>query len=218
MGRKRARGAIGKPPHGGYGAKLTVVYDETARKDFITGFRKRKDARRREALTRAAELAKEARKQARAESRRSILEAAGAGAAVCVEVVPEVDAVAGGGGAEEAFVDDEFSAAAFGSGSVVVTTTQLGDDVAGAGGEALAAALAEESRERLRALAAPALAEARARREAAAAAASSRERAAIAKQVKNRRALKNAAHRDKKEVRGGAARRGGVSKMNAVEF
>lgn len=193
---KRARSA--RPSSHG---KLTVIYDEAARKDFITGFRKRKDARRRDALEREAALQKEAHKQARAESRRAVLEAAGA--AGCgiprVEVVAEVEAPAA-----EAFADDSFSRRMFGSGEVLVFTSALG---AGAGeGEAVAAALAEESRERLRELAAPALAEARARREAEAEAAVARERSFLAKRVKNRKALKNAAFRDRKEVRGGGSK------------
>jgi hypothetical protein len=192
---KRARSA--RPSSHG---KLTVIYDEAARKDFITGFRKRKDARRRDALEREAALQKEAHKQARAESRRAVLEAAGA--AGCgiprVEVVPEVEAPAA-----EAFADDSFSRRMFGSGEVLVFTSALGAGAGAGEGEAVAAALAEESRERLRELAAPALAEARARREAEAEAAVARERSFLAKRVKNRKALKNAAFRDRKEVRGG---------------
>lgn len=59
----RGRGRSTPRPAG----KLVVLYDEDARKEYLTGFHKRKVERRKVAEERAAELEKEARREARAE-------------------------------------------------------------------------------------------------------------------------------------------------------
>jgi hypothetical protein len=153
--------------------KTSATYDEAARKDYLTGFKKRKDVRRKEAATQQEALAKEERRQARVEARRETLEANRL--LQHTLVLPDIflpqrgGSGGGGGGApaelkEEAFEDD-FSRAAFGVGSVVVTT-RLGGFGEEEGGAAAAAALAEESSDRLRELAAPVLAQQALRREA----------------------------------------------------
>jgi ribosomal RNA-processing protein 17 len=47
--------------------KYIAVFDEDARREFITGFHKRKDERRKEAQEVAAKLAKEAKRVAKQE-------------------------------------------------------------------------------------------------------------------------------------------------------
>lgn len=59
--------------------KLVVTYDEDARKEYLTGFRKRKAERRKVAQDRIKEMEKKARKEARDEVRREGHSGAGGG-------------------------------------------------------------------------------------------------------------------------------------------
>lgn len=57
--------------------KLVVTYDEDARKEYLTGFRKRKTERRKVAQDKIKELEKKARKEARDEVRSALVCACG---------------------------------------------------------------------------------------------------------------------------------------------
>jgi hypothetical protein len=147
--------------------KTSATYDESARRSWLTGFKRRRDDRKREAILSAGALAKEAARAVRTESRREASAAAAAARNAAGEIVPDWQPARA---ASDSFADD-FSRAAFGASSVVVTTTEgWGDDTV---------AIGEVDDDALRALAAPALAAARATREKEAAVRAKREREAL---------------------------------------
>ena len=174
--------------------KTFATYDEDARREFLTGFKKRKDERRAKALMQESDMAKEARRQARAESRREAQEQLEYANALTSEVMPDdygyADAVGGGGARDEAEFADDFSRAAFGASTVLVTTAE------GWGDEEAEMSLEKARDNELRELAAPALAAAAAVREADAA-------------LRNKRLAENLAARAKSASKNSKKRRGG---------
>jgi len=115
-----------------------VIFDESARRDFLKGFRKRKLQRKEAAATAAKEKEKAMRREARATAKRARMEAVGlmsgpdlTGADVTVFPIHaagardgEEDGEAAGGERSQTrtLSDDAFSKAAFGAASVVVAT------------------------------------------------------------------------------------------------
>lgn len=108
--------------------KLVVTFDESSRKEFVTGFRKRKQERRKKAIDEKAAIVKEARRQQRAKRRAAEAEVL----VVSTEVMQDpllqapgsaselgIDGAAAGSRTLE---DDDFSRRAFGADAVVVTT------------------------------------------------------------------------------------------------
>jgi hypothetical protein len=186
--------------------KTFATYDEDARREFLTGFKKRKDERRAKALIQESEMAKEARRQARAESRREAQEQLEYANGLTSEVMPDdygyAEAVGGGGGGgggarDEAEFADDFSRAAFGASTVLVTTAE------GWGDEEAEMSLEKARDDELRELAAPALAAAAAARDADATLRNKRLAEALAARAKS--ASKNS----KKRRGGGGNREGG---------
>ncbi len=187
---KRSRPSEHPPSRQRY-EKVSVVYDENARKEWLD-FRKRKNQRRKVAQTANYEREKETNRQEKLERR----EASRSAAALQTEtiVLPLVHHLTAGGGGgegsqevdgEEAFEDD-FTRQAFGEATVVVTTRQGLDE--GEEGQHLE----RETRERLRELAAPILEAQRLRREAEARALETRRRvAATEKAAKAKKKFKN---------------------------
>ncbi len=107
--------------------KISAEYDEVARKNWLTGFKVRKDARRAEAMVKQKDMELEVRRAARAEARKEAHAALEWQRSLTSEVMP--DLLPGGAAvpAESEFADD-FSRAAFGASTVVVTTSEgLGD-------------------------------------------------------------------------------------------
>jgi hypothetical protein len=104
--------------------KLSVVFDSEARREYLTGFSKRKKERRAQALKEALLKAKEDRANFKAEHRKA------AGGPVGSAQAREEDAASArtiaalaGAGTTVQQVSDDFSMQAFGSGMVTVTTT-----------------------------------------------------------------------------------------------
>lgn len=161
--------------------KTSALYDEDERKSWLTGFKRRRDERKREAILNAGALEKEAAQAARAESRREAAAAAAAAREAAGEIFADWQPSLA---ASERFADD-FSRAAFGASSVVVTTTE------GWGDEGVAVGDVDD--DALRALAAPALEAARIAREREAALRAKREREALIVRSEKMRRLKKKA-------------------------
>lgn len=133
--------------------KLVITFDESARRDFVTGFRKRKNQRRRKAEREKTAQEKEAKRTFRAEKKAEeeskIVVSTELMKDPLMAPVEDVDASSSdedktkGGkkkGKEAVVAGDEFSKKAFGADTVIVKT-KMGFDVD-------AEALAEEDEER----------------------------------------------------------------------
>jgi ribosomal RNA-processing protein 17 len=95
--------------------KISVEYDEAARNDFVTGFRKRKQQRRKVAEHQRLEIERKDKLERRAERRAAMQER-------MADIITEVDEFEEPANKSEAF-SDSFSKKAFGAAKVVVSTS-----------------------------------------------------------------------------------------------
>lgn len=100
--------------------KLVVTYDEDARKEYLTGFRKRKQQRRKDAQDKIQQRLKDEKRAEKAEQRKAAREELTT--TIEYDIPGPLEADAGDAAATAEFAD-AFSKKAFGAQSVVVTTT-----------------------------------------------------------------------------------------------
>lgn len=109
-------------------AKLIVRFDLEARKEYLTGFHKRKLERKQKAIDELKARAKEEQKQAKSEQRKAILqlEDPGSDEEGAADTIAEMTGVdKGKAQVTVETIEDNFSKTAFGGGSVKVRTSPI---------------------------------------------------------------------------------------------